>query len=97
MEAWLSRLLPAVAAFRPEAILVSAGYDGHRLDPLAELEVTAAGYGEIAAAVGRLTRDAGLEGVALTLEGGYDLDALRESAGATVTGLLAGLSGAGAG
>ncbi len=97
MEAWLTRLLPAVAAFGPEAILFSAGYDAHRLDPLAELDVTAAGYGEVAAAVGRVARDGGLEGVALTLEGGYDLGALRESAGATVTGLLAGLSGAAAG
>ena len=33
--AWLERLLPAVEAFRPAAILVSAGYDAHRDDPLA--------------------------------------------------------------
>jgi acetoin utilization deacetylase AcuC-like enzyme len=97
VDAWRNHLLPAVAAFGPEAILVSAGYDGHRLDPLAELEITAAGYGEVAAAVGSLARQTGLEGVALTLEGGYDLDALRDSAAATVTGLLAGLAGAGDG
>ena len=91
--AWRTELLPAVEAFKPEAILVSAGYDAHRSDPLAELEVTAAGYRSVADAVGRLARAAGLGGVALTLEGGYDLQALRESAGATVAGLLAGLSG----
>ena len=96
-DAWLTRLLPAVEAFGPEAILVSAGYDAHRLDPLAELEVTAAGYLSVAQEVGRLARGAGLSGVALTLEGGYDLDALRESAAATVSGLLAGLSGSEAG
>jgi acetoin utilization deacetylase AcuC-like enzyme len=96
-EAWLGRLLPAVEAFAPEAILVSAGYDAHRLDPLAELEVTAVGYRSVAEAVGRMARAGGLSGVALTLEGGYDLDALHDSAAATVAGLLAGLSGSEAG
>lgn len=96
-DAWLMQLLPAVEAFRPEAILVSAGYDGHRLDPLAELEVTEAGYRSVAEAVGRLARAREVGGVALTLEGGYDLEALHDSAAATVAGLLAGLSGAEAG
>jgi len=91
--AWLTQLLPVVEAFAPEAILVSAGYDAHRLDPLAELEVTAAGYRTVAEAVGRLARAGGVTGVALTLEGGYDLDALHESCAGTVAGLLAGLSG----
>jgi acetoin utilization deacetylase AcuC-like enzyme len=95
--AWLTRLLPAVAAFAPEAILVSAGYDAHRLDPLAELEVTASGYHSVSEAIGRTAREVGVRGIALSLEGGYDLDALRDSAAATVTGLLAGLSGSEAG
>jgi acetoin utilization deacetylase AcuC-like enzyme len=93
VAAWTERLLPAVEAFAPEAILVSAGYDAHQRDPLAQLEVTAAGYGRVAQEVGRLARTLGLKGVALSLEGGYDLDALRESAAATVTGLIAGLIG----
>ena len=97
IDAWLTRLLPNVESFAPEAILISAGYDAHRLDPLAELEVTEAGYRSVSEAVGRMARAAGLGGVALTLEGGYDLDALRGSAAATVTGLLAGLSGSEAG
>jgi acetoin utilization deacetylase AcuC-like enzyme len=95
--AWLTQLLPAVEQFGPQAILVSAGYDAHRMDPLAGLEVTEAGYREVAEAIGRLARSAGPGGVALTLEGGYDLDALHDSAAATVTGLLAGLSGSEAG
>ena len=93
VAAWIERLLPAVAAFAPEAILVSAGYDAHRHDPLAGLEVTADGYRRVAREVGRLARALGLGGVAATLEGGYDLDALRECAAATVTGLLVGLAG----
>jgi acetoin utilization deacetylase AcuC-like enzyme len=91
VSAWQGRILPAAAAFRPDAILVSAGYDAHRNDPLAGLEVTAGGFGTVATGVGELARDAGLRGVALVLEGGYDLDALRASAAATVEGLLAGL------
>jgi acetoin utilization deacetylase AcuC-like enzyme len=97
LAAWQTQLLPAVEEFRPEAILVSAGYDAHARDPLAELEVTEDGYREVAEAVGRVARGAGLGGVALTLEGGYDLDALRDGAAATVSGLLAGLSGSEAG
>jgi acetoin utilization deacetylase AcuC-like enzyme len=92
-RAWLDQLLPAVEDFAPEAILVSAGYDAHRADPLALLRVTEQGFGAVAQAVGGVARRLELSGVALTLEGGYDLDALRASAAATVTGLARGLIG----
>jgi acetoin utilization deacetylase AcuC-like enzyme len=91
VEAWRGNLLPAVEAFVPEAVLVSAGFDAHRNDPIGGLDVTAAGYGAVARELGAMTRRLGLPGVALTLEGGYDLDALRESAAATVDGLIAGM------
>nr|MBA3740236.1 histone deacetylase family protein [Chloroflexota bacterium] len=71
---------------------VSAGYDAHRADPLAELDVTEHGYAEVSRLIGALSGRLGLPGIALTLEGGYDLDALRASAAATVRGLLAGRS-----
>lgn len=93
LAAWRERLLPAAEAFAPEAILVSAGYDGHRDDPLAHLMITEAGYAAVGEGLGGVARRIGLAGVALALEGGYDLDALRLSAAATVRGLLAGLSG----
>lgn len=93
--AWLDRLLPAVEAFRPDAILVSCGFDAHRDDPLAHLAVTEDGYRRVAVAIGAVAARLGLGGVALTLEGGYDLPALRRSAAATVAGLLAGLRGGG--
>ena len=94
LGAWQGTLLPAIEAFRPEAILVSAGYDAHRDDPLAMLEVTERGYRSLGESLGQLAARMTLPGVALTLEGGYDLDALRGSAAATVEGLLAGLGGA---
>jgi acetoin utilization deacetylase AcuC-like enzyme len=91
--AWLQQLLPAVEAFVPEAILVSAGYDAHRHDPLAWLEVTEEGYRSVSREIGAMAARLGIPGVALTLEGGYDPPALRASAGATVMGLWEGLIG----
>lgn len=93
VAAWTERLLPLVEAFAPEAILISAGYDAHRLDPLAQLEVTADGYGRVAEQVGRMAGRLGHPGVTVTLEGGYDLGALQESTASTVAGLVAGLLG----
>ena len=92
VRAWRDELLPAIESFGPEAILVSAGYDAHRADPLAHLEVTEAGYAAVARALGAVSRRLELPGVALTLEGGYDLDALRASVAATVRGLTDGRS-----
>jgi len=90
VAAWRDELLPAIEAFGAEAILVSAGYDAHAADPLAELAVTEAGFEAVARLLGATASRLGLRGVALTLEGGYDLDALRGSAAATVRGLLDG-------
>jgi acetoin utilization deacetylase AcuC-like enzyme len=89
-SAWREDLLPAIERFAPEAILVSAGYDAHVDDPLANLEVTEDGYEEVAELIGALSARLRLPGVALTLEGGYDLDALRASAAGTVRGMLRG-------
>ena len=94
VDAWRGELLPAIEAFSPEAILVSAGYDAHVADPLAGLRVTEQGFSLVSEALGALSARLGLAGVALTLEGGYDLDALRESAAATVRGILDGRRGA---
>jgi acetoin utilization deacetylase AcuC-like enzyme len=90
VAAWTDELLPAVEEFAPDAILVSAGYDAHAADPLAELLVTEDGFWTVAHALGQSMTRLGLAGVALTLEGGYDLEALRASVAATVRGILAG-------
>ena len=91
IDAWTD-LLAEIEDFRPEAILVSAGYDAHVDDPLAELTVTEAGFETVARLVGSLAARMGLHGVALTLEGGYDLAALEACAAASVRGLLDGLA-----
>ena len=92
VAAWRDELLPAVEAFRPDAVLVSAGFDAHAADPMAHLAVTTEGFESLARLVGQLSAGLRLPGVALTLEGGYDLDALRASAAAAVRGILAGRS-----
>jgi acetoin utilization deacetylase AcuC-like enzyme len=79
---------PAVERFAPTWVLVSAGFDAHRADPLAELMLTA---GDFAALAERVRAFAPRPGrVVAVLEGGYDLDALRLSVGATAAALLGG-------
>src|SRR4051812_31835651 len=75
--------------YRPELLLVSAGYDAHADDPLASMRVTTAGY---AAVVGALKNAAAAIAcpVALVAEGGYDLAALRECLIASLDVLTAG-------
>jgi len=93
VSAWSAQLAPALHAFRPEAVLVSAGYDAHRDDPLAHLAVTERGFEAVARLIGQTASNLGLPGIAVVLEGGYDLRALQASVAATVEGLLAGLTG----
>jgi len=72
-------VLPAVDAFDPECVVVSAGFDAHRDDPLAELRLEDATYSAIAERV-RTLADAHCEGRSLwLLEGGYDLRAIAAS------------------
>jgi len=89
-DVWLERLdaevLPAVAGFRPDLVLVSAGFDGHVDDPLATLRLTAATYAGVAERLRALCAEAGT-GSVWVLEGGYDLPALGESVAATLRGL----------
>ncbi|RYC31661.1 histone deacetylase family protein [Lichenibacterium minor] len=77
-------LLPRIAAFRPDLVIVSAGFDAHRRDPLGQLELDEADFGWATRRVMDLT---GGKLVSL-LEGGYDLRGLALSAAAHVTALL---------
>jgi len=77
---------PAVDRFSPTWILVSSGFDAHRADPLANLSLTAGDFADVAARVKEFTPGPGR--LALILEGGYDLDALRRSVGASLAATL---------
>jgi acetoin utilization deacetylase AcuC-like enzyme len=80
-------VLPAIESFRPELILISAGFDAHRRDPLASLEFEAEDYNWATAELCALAESCCGGRVVSTLEGGYDLAALGESAAAHLTAL----------
>jgi acetoin utilization deacetylase AcuC-like enzyme len=80
-------LLPAVDAFAPDLILVSAGFDAHEADPLAHLALHEEDYAWGARAILEVAKSRSGGRVVSTLEGGYDLDALRRSAAAYVGAL----------
>jgi acetoin utilization deacetylase AcuC-like enzyme len=85
--AWSDALLPAIDQFRPQLVLVSAGFDGHRLEPLADLNLETDDYAWLTAELlARAERHAKGRIVSL-LEGGYSLTALRECALAHVRAL----------
>lgn len=69
-------LLPAARRFRPELVLVSAGYDPHWADPLVSLAVSVRGFAHLAAVVREIAQEHCPGRLALALEGGYDLQAL---------------------
>jgi acetoin utilization deacetylase AcuC-like enzyme len=76
---------PLVERFRPDWVMISAGFDGHRADPLTGLGLSAGDFADLAARVRAFVPDG--RTVAF-LEGGYDLDALRHSVAATASALV---------
>lgn len=87
-KAWETKILPALDAFAPDLLLVSAGFDAHRADPLAGLELEEDDFSWV---TDRLTEVAArhCDGrLVSALEGGYDLRALAGSAAAHVGALM---------
>jgi acetoin utilization deacetylase AcuC-like enzyme len=72
-------VVPAAERFEPEWILVSAGFDPHRRDPLGGMGVSEKGFAIMARMLLRLAERHARERIAFLLEGGYDLAALRNS------------------
>jgi acetoin utilization deacetylase AcuC-like enzyme len=89
-EAWEGIILPALREFRPEFLLVSAGFDAHEADPLASLRLIEEDYVWITRRLMDVA-DEHCEGrIVSTLEGGYDLRALARSAAVHVKTLMQG-------
>jgi len=80
-RAFVEIVEPAVSAFEPDLLLVSAGFDAHAEDPLAQMAVTTAGFEELARRCAALAPR-----VAAVLEGGYDPSTLPALVGAALTG-----------
>ena len=92
-DEWLGHLehvvAPAARGFDPDLVLVSAGFDAHRDDPLADCTLSTESFGQLGRAV-RSLADSLDAPVGALLEGGYDLDALSASVVAALEGLAEG-------
>ncbi|HSH83152.1 MAG TPA: histone deacetylase [Herpetosiphonaceae bacterium] len=77
-------ILPAVERFKPELIIVSAGYDSHWADPLAPMNASVSGYARLAQSVYQLAERVCSVRLVCALEGGYDLQALAACVLATL-------------
>jgi acetoin utilization deacetylase AcuC-like enzyme len=89
-DAFTSRVLPSVEAFQPDLIVISAGFDAHHRDPLAEINLTEADFDW---ATGQLMESAARHAngrLVSLLEGGYDLEGLAFSVAAHVGRLMKG-------
>jgi acetoin utilization deacetylase AcuC-like enzyme len=78
-------IAPVVSRFAPDWLFISAGFDAHRSDPLAGLELTSADYADLAI---RLQQLAPSQRTVVVLEGGYDFEALSLSTGSTLSALI---------
>lgn len=78
-RAFENKIIPAVERFSPEFLLVSAGYDAHELDPIGGMQVTTEGFRWIMKQLIKLSDTCCGGKMSIVLEGGYNLQALRES------------------
>lgn len=79
-EAWSDQALPALEKFKPELLLISAGFDAHIEDPLANLKLGSEDYGLLTKALVNFAAQSCRGRVVSVLEGGYNLSALASSA-----------------
>ena len=87
-DAFERSVLPALDAFGPELVMISAGFDAHEADPLADLRLNEADFAWATTRLCEIAATHAQGRVVSTLEGGYDLDALAASAAAHVKALM---------
>jgi len=87
-DSWNTHMAPALRRFRPNFILISAGFDAHYRDPLAGLDFSEDDFAWLTQEILDLAADYGAGRVVSTLEGGYNLPALAASAAAHVKALM---------
>jgi acetoin utilization deacetylase AcuC-like enzyme len=86
--AWAGTLLPAIDAFAPDLLVISAGFDAHARDPLAQLRVREPDFAWLTAELCAIAERHAKGRVVSLLEGGYDLEALAHSTAAHVRVLM---------
>ena len=82
------KILPRIDAFAPDLVVVSAGFDAHRRDPLANLRLVEEDFAWVTSELVKLAEKHAGGRLVSVLEGGYDLDALARSAAAHVAALM---------
>ncbi len=87
-EAFENILYPAAKQFSPDFILISAGFDGHKDDPLSNLNLTAEGYQSLTRTIMNLAKECCQGKLVSILEGGYNIKAFSESVEAHLTALM---------
>jgi acetoin utilization deacetylase AcuC-like enzyme len=88
-EVFQKVLVPAADAFKPEFVIISAGFDAHKDDPLASMGLTEDGYAELTALVSGIAKRHSRNRILSCLEGGYNLMALAASVDRHLVALLA--------
>jgi acetoin utilization deacetylase AcuC-like enzyme len=83
-------ILPRLKAFGPDLIVISAGFDAHLRDPLANLNLVEADFGWVTRKIMEIADHSAQGRIVSVLEGGYDLEGLAQSAAAHVTALMRG-------
>ena len=81
-------VLPQLAKFQPELVLISAGFDAHEKDPLASLRLHESDFHWVTAEIMKVARSACGAGVVSVLEGGYEMESMGASAAAHVRALM---------
>ena len=89
IEAFQNTLKPALLDFSPNFLIISAGFDAHRLDPLAAINMTADGFASLTDILCEIAAETCEGRLISALEGGYDLKGLSESVVAHVGRLMA--------
>jgi len=89
-EAFEQRILPRLAAFGPELIVISAGFDAHVRDPMANLNLVEADYTWVTQKLMEIADKTAEGRIVSVMEGGYDLEGLAQSAAAHVSALMQG-------
>jgi acetoin utilization deacetylase AcuC-like enzyme len=89
-EAFETVILPRLSAFKPDIIVISAGFDAHTRDPLANLNLVEADYAWVTKKLMEVAEQTAKGRVVSLLEGGYDLQGLSRSVAAHVNALMRG-------
>ncbi len=88
-EIYNHQILPAVRAFKPDLLMISAGFDAHKDDPLAQIELETEDFGWITAELVKIANECCGGKIVSVLEGGYNLAALSDSVASHLKNLMA--------